>query len=111
MAKALIIDGDYKCTQAIELLIGDFGFETRTAETGQEGLNKLLSETPDVILCEDSLPDMMGSEFAREIRTNEKYSEFSKIPVISYGHKGKNARKITEAIQKYFPKLPIKRPE
>ena len=111
MVKALIVDGDYKSTKAVELLVGDYGFETCTAETGQKGLVKLLGEDPDIILCEDVLIDMATSEFTNEIRTNEKYSESSKTPIIVYGHRRKNGMRITRELLKYYPRLPLDRPK
>ena len=43
------------------------GYEVLTATTGREGLSKLSSESPDLVLLDLELPDMSGMEILRRV--------------------------------------------
>ena len=56
------------------------GFEIIIAVDGKEGVKKTLSEKPDLILMDMSLPVMDGWEATKKLKSN---SETSKIPIIA----------------------------
>lgn len=51
------------------------GLRTIEAATGREALAFAAERVPDVILLDLSLPDMHGTDVARELRTNDKTAE------------------------------------
>ena len=56
------------------------GFEVLVAENGQQGVEMALSELPDLILMDLSLPIMDGWEATKNIKANEKGKN---IPIIA----------------------------
>ena len=56
------------------------GFEVLGAEDGQQGVEMALSELPDLILMDLSLPIMDGWEATKNIKANEKGKN---IPIIA----------------------------
>lgn len=56
------------------------GFEVLVAEDGQQGVEMALSELPDLILMDLSLPIMDGWEATKNIKANEKGKN---IPIIA----------------------------
>ena len=56
------------------------GFEVLVAEDGQQGVETALSELPDLILMDLSLPIMDGWEATKNIKANEKGKN---IPIIA----------------------------
>lgn len=54
------------------------GFEVEVALDGQEGVNRALAETPDLILLDMSLPVIDGWEAARRIR-----AAGTRVPIIA----------------------------
>lgn len=57
----LIIDDEERIREVVSACLEDIGgWETLTAESGQEGLYKAQTETLDAILLDVSLPDMDG---------------------------------------------------
>ena len=50
-----------------------------TASNGKEGLEKVKSENPDLILLDVMMPNVDGYTFVREIKASE---EFKTIPII-----------------------------
>ena len=56
------------------------GFEVLVAEDGQQGVEMALSEVPDLILMDLSLPIMDGWEATKNIKADEKGKN---IPIIA----------------------------
>lgn len=68
MAKVLIID-DAKFTRTmLKKMMSEFGHETIEAENGKEGLEKICSEAPDVVLTDILMPEMEGTELLTLLR-------------------------------------------
>jgi two-component system cell cycle response regulator DivK len=80
MTKVLYVedndDNVYMLKMRLELL-GDF--EVLTAEDGEKGCEKAISERPDIILMDLQMPVMDGWEAARRLKST---SETSDIPII-----------------------------
>ncbi len=57
----------------------DEGYQTAQAANGQEGLNRLATVQPDLVICDVMMPVMDGREFCRNIQEHEVYQS---IPVI-----------------------------
>jgi len=64
----LIIDDDKSFTEAVSLLLKDYGYRVHQALTGQSGIAQSLAHQPDVIIIDAYLPDMDGTEVVREIK-------------------------------------------
>ena len=62
------------------------------AETGKEGLQKTITQSPDVILLDLGLPDMDGMEIIRQVR------EWGKTPIIVLSARGQDRDKV-EALE------------
>jgi len=66
--KILVIDDDRGHRKSLSLILGDAGYEVRSAEDGEEGLEKALAEHPHLILCDVRMPKKDGITFLREYR-------------------------------------------
>jgi two-component system, cell cycle response regulator DivK len=56
------------------------GYEVISAETGQDGLNKIQTNHPDIVITDINLPDIDGYEITRIIKSDTKTSH---IPVVA----------------------------
>jgi len=79
MPKVLIIEDDQRINKVYNLKLAMDGIETATAIDGEEGLRKVYSESPDLILLDLMLPKKSGFEILKEIKSNPKTKD---IPVI-----------------------------
>jgi CheY-like chemotaxis protein len=79
MSKVLIIDDSefYRKVWSEGLMVK--GFKVETAETGKEGLEKMLAAPPQLIILDLVMPDMNGEEVLKEMR---KHEDVRNIPVI-----------------------------
>src|SRR4051794_2761118 len=81
MLKILTVDdNDTQRNMMTELLRRD-GFTVSTASTGNEGISKSVSDTPDVILLDINLPDISGYEVCKQITADERTAF---IPIVFF---------------------------
>lgn len=72
----LIIEDDKSVQQLIRMYLINDGFEVIFSIDGEDGLNKALTENPDLVLLDLNLPKIDGIEVCKKIR------ESSDIPII-----------------------------
>ena len=68
MKNVLVIDDDEKICWAFEQFLTDEGHQPIIANNAEEGLRKIQSETPDIILLDVRLPGMNGLEALQQIK-------------------------------------------
>lgn len=69
MQKLLVIDDDPSNCELLSLHFQYQKYEVQTALTGREGLDKVKTFAPQIILLDNRLPDMTGLSVLKEIRT------------------------------------------
>jgi DNA-binding response OmpR family regulator len=70
-AKILIVDDEPFNVDYLEQELEDFGYDTVSATNGQEALEKVASEAPDLILLDVMMPLMDGFTVCRRLKDNE----------------------------------------
>jgi len=68
MADILVIDDDEIMAQLIAAILESLGHTLRFAENGQDGLEQVARQRPDLIVLDMNMPVMDGFEFARNLR-------------------------------------------
>jgi len=76
MGKLLIIEDDSSLVKALELYFSRSGYQVSIAENGLEGLQRLYSERPNIVILDIAMPKMDGWEVCRRIR------ELSDVPIV-----------------------------
>ena len=77
--KILIIDDNEAFVVSLVANLVDAGYETVSALDGSQGLQKALSEKPDIIILDVMLPDANGFSLCAELRKN---SVTARVPVM-----------------------------
>ncbi|RMF67386.1 MAG: hybrid sensor histidine kinase/response regulator [Calditrichaeota bacterium] len=80
--KILLIDDDQDIHVHIRIILEKAGYQFVSAYDGKEGLAKIQSEKPDLVILDYLMPEMNGFDAYREIMTNPAYQAFRQIPVI-----------------------------
>jgi CheY-like chemotaxis protein len=65
--KILCIEDDREAAALIAEDLIDRGFDVSIACDGQEGLNKILAEKPDLVLCDVNMPILSGFQVAERL--------------------------------------------
>lgn len=71
MTKILIVDDDPALRAVYELLCKKHGWQSITANNGEEGIELLQSESPDFVILDVLMPKMTGIEFLEEVKKLE----------------------------------------
>jgi CheY-like chemotaxis protein len=77
--KVIVIDDEPDIVTFLTLLLEDNGYATVSAKDGQEGIEKVRTEHPDLVLLDITMPEKSGVRFYREIRSD---SELKSIPIV-----------------------------
>lgn len=77
--KVCIIDDEKDIREIYSVKFSGAGFEVIEAENGQEGLEKIRTEKPDIILLDLQMPVKNGLDVLEELSKDETISS---IPVI-----------------------------
>ena len=80
--KILIVDDDINICELLSVYLKNEGYEVKTANDGQEGINYFKMYDPDLVLLDIMLPKKDGWEVCRQIR------KISSKPVIMITAKG-----------------------
>ena len=86
MQKILIIDDDPDIVTSVRLTLENKGYQVIAAENGTEGLNKIKSEHPDLIILDVMMDTMTeGFQLSLQLRSPDPTSEYARykdIPIL-----------------------------
>ncbi|WP_317134199.1 response regulator transcription factor [Leptolyngbya sp. O-77] len=89
--RLLLIDDDPNLILLVKDYLEFRGYEVITSENGQEALEVLQRETPDMIICDVMMPQMDGYSLVEQVRKDPRTSW---IPVLFLSAKGQSQDKI-----------------
>ena len=77
--RILVIDDEPDVRTFFTTLLEDSGYETDTAEDGQDALEKIEAQRPDLITLDVTMPEKSGVRFYRDMKESEEHKD---IPII-----------------------------
>lgn len=86
--KILIIEDDSEYLDLISTWLKNVGYEVLTAQDGMDGLRRVFSSRPNIVLLDANIPKMDGWEVCRRIR------DMSDIPVLMVTVNGQKADRL-----------------
>jgi DNA-binding NarL/FixJ family response regulator len=78
--KILCIEDDRETAELIAEELSERGFDVTVSHSGQEGLLEIMRATPDLILCDVSMPTMTGFEVLERLKEIEP--RLGRIPIV-----------------------------
>ncbi len=79
--RILVVDDDTNLTELLQLVFESKGFGVTIADSGEQTLEILAEELPEVILLDLMMPGMSGLEVCKRIRANPRTCN---IPIIVF---------------------------
>ena len=80
--KILIIDDDASLHDLCGAILSRYGYRCISAYSGEEGLNKIREESPDLILLDVMMPGMDGYEVYNRLLSHPDLEPYRRTPVI-----------------------------
>lgn len=81
--KILIIDDEQNIRDIFSMLLEEQGYEVETAEKGTDGLEKIKTFKPDLLLLDMNLPDISGIEVLAQVKV--LHPETEAIIITAFG--------------------------
>jgi len=85
MKKILLIEDEELIIKLLSKKLAAIGYDVSLAMNGQEGVEKMKQNIPDLVLLDIVMPRMGGFEVMTEMKKDEK---LAKIPVIIISNSG-----------------------
>ena len=85
--KILVVDDEIYIVHILDFSLGMEGYEVVTALDGEQALEKLHSERPDLIVLDIMMPKLDGYETCKMLKSDERTRN---IPVILLSAKGRH---------------------
>jgi CheY-like chemotaxis protein len=77
--KVLVVDDEENTVRFLSVALEEAGYEPVGASNGKEGLEKIQSENPDLVILDVMMPKKTGFSLFKQLRRDEKYKD---LPVI-----------------------------
>ena len=77
--KILIVDDEPQVLRLLQLSLEQAGYQVTTAGNGQEALEHVANDRPDLVLLDSVMPLMDGTEVVRRLKGN---TDTAQIPVV-----------------------------
>jgi two-component system KDP operon response regulator KdpE len=85
----LVVDDEPQILRVLRASLPARGYQVRTAPGGDEALDEVRKEMPDLIILDLAMPGTSGLEVCRRVR------EFSAVPIIVLSAKGSEVDKVS----------------
>ncbi len=85
--RILVVDDEIYIVHILDFSLGMEGYEVLTALDGEQALERVRSDKPDLIVLDIMMPKLDGYEVCRAVKSNP---ETRNVPVILLSAKGRN---------------------
>lgn len=90
--RVLLAEDEPNIVESLTFLLDRAGFEVSVETDGQQALDAVLKDTPDLLILDVMLPKMSGYEVLRLLRADKRAE---KLPVLMLTAKGQQADRET----------------
>ena len=85
--KILVVDDEPHIVRIIKLSLEKAGYQVISANSGEEGIEKVKNERPELIILDVMMPSMDGFAVCQHIR---KLDSFGKVPILFLTARGQS---------------------
>ncbi len=100
----LVVDDIAANVRLLGRILRNAGHEVSTAQSGQEALEKVLSDPPDIVLLDVMMPGMDGFEVCRRLRANPQTSTLQIVMVTALQETEDRVRALEEGADDFLSK-------
>ena len=102
--KILLVEDDYVNMRLVKHILESEGYTMLKATTGQEALEQVAVDLPDLILMDVQLPDMDGMMVVKTLKQNPRNQDIPILALTAYAMKGDRERIMQMGCNQYISK-------
>jgi two-component system chemotaxis response regulator CheY len=102
--KILIVDDDKTTRKLLGLYLKSKGFDVLHAENGLDGLEKLGSESVNMVISDLNMPYMDGIEFVKAVRADAQQSHLPILMITTEQDTEERERAVSAGVNGYLTK-------
>lgn len=102
--KILVVDDNQDSRELVIKILGRKNYILFEAQDGEDALNKIISEKPDLILMDISMPKMDGFEVTRIIKAMDGFRNIPVVALTAHAMKGDCEKAIAAGCTGYITK-------
>jgi DNA-binding response OmpR family regulator len=89
--KVMIVDDEVHIVELVKVVLEDTNYEILEAYDGQEALDKIIAEKPDLVLLDIMIPRLDGYEVCMRLKADDTTKS---IPIVMLTAKGQEVDKV-----------------
>ena len=102
--KILVVDDNQDSRELVIKILKGKGHQLIEAVDGEDALEKVAAEQPDLILMDISLPKIDGYEVTRRLKQNKKFASIPVIALTAHAMKGDKEKSLASGCDDYISK-------
>ena len=72
MRRILVVEDDESTRELLKIIMNNAGFQVAVAADGQQGLNAIKADPPDLVLLDIMLPEVHGYSVCHQVKSDPK---------------------------------------
>jgi len=102
--KVLIVDDEPNISISVEFLMRREGFEVLVAHDGEEGLERIRADRPDLVVLDIMMPKLDGFEVSKAVRADPALAGVRILMLTAKGREAEIAKGLSLGADAYIPK-------
>lgn len=102
--KILIVEDNQDSRELVVKVLKNKGYQTIEAADGEEALEKAMTEKPDLILLDISIPKIDGYEVAKRLKGLEEFRDIPIVALTAHAMKGDREKVLIAGFEGYISK-------
>ncbi|MEC4675596.1 MAG: response regulator [Nitrospirota bacterium] len=102
--KILVVDDNQDNLDLVVKVLRSRNYQTIEATDGEEALKKAISESPDLILMDISIPGLDGYEVTRRLKSRVEFRDVPIIALTAHVMKGDREKALSAGCEGYIAK-------
>jgi DNA-binding response OmpR family regulator len=102
--KVLIVDDEPNIVLSVEFLMKREGYEVMTAGDGQEALDMIAGDRPDLMILDVMMPRKNGFEVCAEVRADPQFANMSILMLTAKGREAEMNKGLSLGADAYVTK-------
>ena len=102
--KILVVDDNQDSRELVMKILGKKNYQLLEAFDGEDALNKIMAEKPNLVLMDISMPKIDGYEVTRRLKAMDAYKDIPIVALTAHAMKGDCEKALAAGCKGYITK-------